>query len=682
MNDTAMNGAGTDVLLLCMPFGPGVLQPSLALSLLKAELEPLGISSKVLYLGLELARRIGLELYQKISMTEPSVGGFIGEWVFTGALFDRREHDVRGYVDEILCCNSKAFHEARHGLRPAEPAFIEKMLDVRGQVVAFIEHCLEDVLRHRPRIVGFTSTFQQQIASLALARRIKEVAPETFVVIGGANCEGLMGAETVRQFHFVDAAVSGEGDLVFPQLVERVLAGRPFDDLAGVNTRKSCGRSLLDGLSYSIAPMVRDMDALPEPNFDDFFEQFALADLRIDGVEPTPRILFESSRGCWWGEKKHCTFCGLNQEGMTFRAKSGRRALDELLQLHGKYPDCAISVTDNILDMKYFKDFVPELAARKVDLEIFYEVKANLRKEQVRLLSEAGIKTIQPGIESFSDDVLDRMRKGVSALQNIQLLKWCKEYGVRPRWNILWGFPGEPPEEYHRVAALVPDLVHLPPPGGGGLIRLDRFSPNFDQAEEFGFLDVKPHPAYFYLYPFEESVVANLAYCFTYRYCKERDVVGYTEPLKQQLIAWIKAHDSSDLFSVQNGERLLVWDLRPTAVAPLTVLSGLLKRAYESCDAASSGVKLAKLLSDGEANAIAPADVAELMQPLVERHLVVCDGDTYLSLAIPLGTYSPPPKVMARFSEVLEQMSEPTDGAFRVVTPPALEPGTARKSMR
>src|SRR6185503_12803258 len=98
----------------------------------------------------------------------------------------------------------------------------------------FLEECLEEVVAARPRLVGFTSVFQQHVASLALARRIKRALPETFIVFGGANCEGPMGAETVRQFPFVDAAVSGEADLVFPELVGRVLAGRPLDGLPGV----------------------------------------------------------------------------------------------------------------------------------------------------------------------------------------------------------------------------------------------------------------------------------------------------------------------------------------------------------------------------------------------------------------------------------------------------------------
>ena len=47
------------------------------------------------------------------------------------------------------------------------------------------------------------------------------------------------------------------------------------------------------------------------------------------------------------------------------------------------------------------------------------------------------MRRIQPGIESLSDHVLKLMRKGTTALQNIQLLKWCREYGVQPEWNLL-----------------------------------------------------------------------------------------------------------------------------------------------------------------------------------------------------------------------------------------------------
>src|SRR5258708_15840287 len=98
--------------------------------------------------------------------------------------------------------------------------------------------------------------------------------------------------------------------------------------------------------------------------------------------------------------------------------------------------------------MKYFKTFLKLLAEKKREFGLFYEVKANLRKDQVQLLREAGIETIQPGIESLSDNVLRIMRKGVTTLQNIQLLKWCTELGLKVIFNIIWGFPGETPDDY------------------------------------------------------------------------------------------------------------------------------------------------------------------------------------------------------------------------------------------
>ena len=57
------------------------------------------------------------------------------------------------------------------------------------------------------------------------------------------------------------------------------------------------------------------------------------------------------------------------------------------------------------------------LKRRRLQLGVFYETKANLTKDQLRALREAGIGTIQPGIESLSTDVLRTMRKGTTAVQ-------------------------------------------------------------------------------------------------------------------------------------------------------------------------------------------------------------------------------------------------------------------------
>jgi len=642
-----------------MPFDSGVLQPSIGLGLLKAGLTPLNISTRILYFSLRFAELIGTSLYDRIA----AGCSLVGEWLFAGALFDFASLGAEGYIEDVLRERSPA--QKRLGIRirvyslpeagPRE-AFIQDVLAARGKVEGFLDECLWKVASYHPTIVGFTSTFQQQVASLSLAKRIKAQSPETFIVFGGANCEGIMGAKVVRQFPFVDAVVSGEGDIVFPELVRRVLERRSFSDLQGVYTRDNVGLNI-NG-QYPNAPSVRDMDVLPFPDYDDFFEQLETSCL--EKYHP-PRIQFETSRGCWWGEKSHCTFCGLNGASMDYRSKSSERALNELIYLTNRYPGRPVSVVDNILDMKYFKDFIPELAARQLDVELFYEVKANLKKEQVRLLRDAGIMMIQPGIESLSSHVLKLMRKGVTGLQNIQLLKWCKELGITPFWNMLCGFPGESPEEYARMADLIPYLTHLRPPASVGTIRLDRFSPNFDHAEQFGFVDVAPYPAYHYIYPLAPEVVADLAYYFTFRYREPQDVESYTKPLVEQLIAWAKAYEQSDLFSVDKATHLLIWDLRPVAHEPLTVLTGLQRVLYSACDRAHTVSQLQQLVEQHSGEAISVQELEELLGPLMERGLMLRESNTYLGLAIPLGEYSPGRPILERFREVARTLGKASE---------------------
>ena len=68
------------------------------------------------------------------------------------------------------------------------------------------------VLATGARVVGCTSTFEQHVASLALLRRIRELDPDVVTMLGGANCETVMGETTHRCFPWVDFVVSGEAD--------------------------------------------------------------------------------------------------------------------------------------------------------------------------------------------------------------------------------------------------------------------------------------------------------------------------------------------------------------------------------------------------------------------------------------------------------------------------------------
>jgi ribosomal peptide maturation radical SAM protein 1 len=392
------------------------------------------------------------------------------------------------------------------------------------------------------------------------------------------------------------------------------------------------------------APAVTDLDALPYPEYRDFFEQFQASRF---GKEWQPSVFVETSRGCWWGERMHCTFCGLNGATMAYRSKSAARALDELTHLATTWPGCDIQVVDNILDLKYFKTLLPELAARKLDVSLFYETKSNLKKDQVRLLRDAGVMTIQPGIESFSDRVLKQMKKGVTGLQNIQLLKWCKEIGIHPIWNFLIGFPRESPDDYFEMATLSARVCHLPEPSGVSVIRLDRFSPNFNEAGQLGFTRLRPLPFYEFLYDLPESARHNLAYYFAYDYKAPQDVTRYADPLVRSVHAWKTTWKHTELVSVDLDDRLFVFDTRPRARAPVSVLTGQDRELFLTCDAITDSSAL-------------DVSASGRLRTLAVNGLMLNEGAKYLSLAVPVGDYQPSREAKKRLRPLFTRL-DPAD---------------------
>jgi ribosomal peptide maturation radical SAM protein 1 len=597
-----------------MPFAPLRL-PSIGLELLKASLGAGRAST--LYLTIAWADRFGFDLYRRV-LERPFT--LVGEWLFAPALHETDPRDVDRFFRLL------ARHEPSS--RVSTAADRRALVAARHASGAFLDDCVARILARGPRIVGLTSVFQQHVPALALARRLKSARPDLHVIVGGSNCDGVMGLETMRQFPFLDAVVSGEGDRVFPDLVRALLEGTPVDGIPGVYTRDRVDR--LGEAARTSAPKVRDMDALPYPDYAEFFDQWRASAV---GRRVAPRLLFETSRGCWWGEKQHCTFCGLNGETMAFRSKSASRALDELEWMIGRHAGLEVMVVDNILDMAYFRDLLPAMAERRLPTRIFFEVKANLRKDQVRLMKAAGITDIQPGVESLSGPILKLMRKGVTPLQNIQLLKWCAEIGVWAQWHFLWGFPGEPREEYARMARMLPLLAHLPPPRGAGPIRLDRFSPNFTSAGELGLVNVRPSPFYAHVYALPDEALANLAYFFVFDHRDGRNPWRYTAPLARRIVEWQSAYATSELFYIDRHEMTWVRDRRGGA-DELRLLTDLDRAVFHACDRVRSVAALPALVSTGVKARASARDVGRALDRLLGEGLLIRDGDQVLTLAV------------------------------------------------
>jgi ribosomal peptide maturation radical SAM protein 1 len=334
----------------------------------------------------------------------------------------------------------------------------------------------------------------------------------------------------------------------------------------------------------------------------------------------------ETSRGCWWGEKHHCTFCGLNGLSMAFRAKAPERALAELDYLRDRHGVNDIQMVDNILDMRYLKTFLPMLAERVVKPALFYETKANLTREQLLVMRAAGIRAIQAGVESLDTRVLKLMDKGTTGMRSVELLKLCREVGIWPHWNILYGFPGEPTDAYEQMAGNVERLHHLDPPNVCTQFRLDRFSPLFARGEEAGLSNVRPSRAYELLYELSPDRIRGLAYYFDFDFRDGRQPHHYTARLRDAVSRWQGRR--GDLTLADLGEALKIVDSRDGDRREL-LLEGEERDLYRLCASAKPLLRLEEELAD-----VAPKRVRAMLERWVRSGLMIELDGRYLALAV------------------------------------------------
>jgi ribosomal peptide maturation radical SAM protein 1 len=436
----------------------------------------------------------------------------LGDWFFRQVAFPEEPDNSREY-----------FTRYYPGRSVEVERFKAALLERRRGLADFLDQAIE---RHRileSDVVGFSTMFQQNVASIAMARRLKRARPDLTIVVGGANCEPPMGLELLRGVDAIDHVFSGPALRSFPEWVGRHLDGDVAGQAAipGVLSRSTLVQGECEEMGEELP-----IDTEVGLDYSDF-----IGSLERTFPGAVPVIFFETSRGCWWGERSHCTFCGLNGTTMQYRAMQPDRAVELIQGLIDRYADKTnyFFCVDNIMPTNYLEEVLPRLRLPQDSL-IFYEVKANLDEQAVQALAAAGVRKIQPGIESLASSTLRLMKKGSTAFVNLRLLKSCVKHRVRPQWNLLVGFPGEGGDVYEKYVRDLRRLTHLCPPDGSFPVRFDRYSPYFMRAAEYG-LELRHLDYYGLTYPFDDAALSRLAYYFT--------DTNYGAPYVQVMLEWL-----------------------------------------------------------------------------------------------------------------------------------------------
>lgn len=646
------NGGG-DVCLVLMPF---VLldHPSLALGILKKSLEGTELKPWVIYANLLFAEKIGLAYY-KLAMCG-SNRYMMDEWVFVPSAFP----DHSDTEDEIrLQGVARKFLRQFRG-RPSGPVdesfIVAKLRALRPMATAFVDQLAKNIVAKKPKIVGCSSSFAQHIPSLALLRHIKMHDPEIITLIGGSNCEEMMGVTTVKEFPWVDYAFSGEADEQFHPLCQVLIDLGPEatekDLPEGTICRSLAQRVGLNENGQDAIPraLVNKLDNVPEPDYSDYFKTLDCTSFKKD---ISPGLLMETSRGCWWKMKKGCTFCGLCGKSRTYRSKSPEKALVELHNLTTKHGIKRVAMVDNVPPPHYFSTFLPHLAEGRDDYELFYETRSHLKRGQVKTLADAGVVWIQPGIEALDNRQLALMNKGTTALMNLQMLKYAREFGLQASWRLIVGLPGEKDAWHLETASWFPLVHHLQPPMGVDLVRMLRFSSYHSNAETYG-LDLIPNANYAKNYPLSENVLSNLVYYFQRTDVKQDQKVlsPGIDALSKGVKDWQQAAippTPAFLCMQDDGDTISILDTRACAMERQFEIDGMAADIIRNCDPALERNQLLELMAPSPI-AKDRDDLLDAVDALKAKKLLL-EIDQHL-LSLPTQGWFPDPRVPRNHSPI------------------------------
>ncbi|MFH1445132.1 MAG: radical SAM protein, partial [Nanoarchaeota archaeon] len=291
---------------------------------------------------------------------------------------------------------------------------IEKFIDIIKKTT---ENLIHSINWREYSLAVFVCNFDQLFSSLYAARMIKKINPSIKTIFTGDLMFQEQGKYVLNEFHEVDFVISGENEESFYNLVISIINNE--------NTKRyiNCYNDRID------------IENLPISDYDNFFEE-------CKRLKFTPRSLpIFASRGCFYNK---CTFCSRNRQNKHYKIKSISRLIEEIIKLKKKYPQIksSLSFVDSMIPEIYLEALAKEIIKRKIEMSFFLELKANAKKETIKLLSKAGLKGAQIGIESFNQNILDRMNKGTTVKQNIETMKIMESLGINYYSNIIIEFPG------------------------------------------------------------------------------------------------------------------------------------------------------------------------------------------------------------------------------------------------
>lgn len=281
----------------------------------------------------------------------------------------------------------------------------------------------------KPDVVGITMNTFQTKSVKEISELIKDVSGDILVVVGGPHPSALK-LKIFDDFPHVDIAVIGEGEFTFLEIVE----SEDFENIRGICHKGKMNES---------RPLAGNLDHIPLPNLD-------LVDInKFVGVEPVgarPTMFIMASRGCPF----QCTFCNKSVWGNKVRFRKPESIIEEIKWLHERYGVREIFFQDDTFNLsrKWAEKVLNFIIDNGLNRGTIYKTpfRANEKlvdKELLQLAKDAGFWLIFYGVENGNQQMLDRMKKGLTVEEIKRAFELTHKVGLKTIGSFIIGLPGE-----------------------------------------------------------------------------------------------------------------------------------------------------------------------------------------------------------------------------------------------
>ncbi len=325
-----------------------------------------------------------------------------------------------------------------------------------------VDEVVDQVIAEQPAYLGITLFTVGVWCAAQIARKIKQRAPAITIIVGGPHISS-MGAETMLRFPEFDIAVVGEGEEVLVQLLDALEQSKPLSEVPSLIY---LDKNMLQGKTIETPKLAgnKHLDHLPMPAWDllpDFPGAYRPA---VYDFPRGPAASIAASRGCPF----HCKFCDTSTFGSSVRAYSPQKVFEIILHLQKEYGIKHILFVDDLFtaSKKRTIELCDLIIENKVDVTWSCASRVDVVKpETLKKMQQAGCWEISFGLESGSNELLQKMDKSAAIERSVQALQWTHDAGIRSKGLFMLGYPGEDHDSIAATKQFVRDnpltIMHL-----------------------------------------------------------------------------------------------------------------------------------------------------------------------------------------------------------------------------